>query len=187
MLSATVAEIDFPIAEPIAQALREAIDRNDLGYAIPADAALRSAFASFAARRLAWTVDPEQVSVVPDVMVGLIELCRLLVEPGAAVAFASPAYPPFFVELREAQRRLVTIGLDPTGRVDLDALDRALAHGTRALVLANPHNPTGRVLALTELQAIAERCARRTVGARGRDPRAARAAGRDSQSVARGV
>ena len=37
---------------------------------------------------------------MPDVMVGLVELCRLLVEPGAAVAFASPAYPPFFVELR---------------------------------------------------------------------------------------
>ena len=159
VLSLTVAEMDFPVAASIREAVQDAVAGSDLGYATPVTPELSAALAGFAKRRLRWAIDPEQVTVVPDVMVGLVELCRLLVEPGAAVAFASPAYPPFFVELREAQRRLVTIGLDPTGRVDLDALDRALAQGTRALVLANPHNPTGRVLALTELQAIAERCA----------------------------
>ena len=33
------------------------------------------------------------------------------------------------------------------------------AAGARALVLASPHNPTGRVLPRGELEAIAERCA----------------------------
>ena len=33
VLSATVAEMDFPIAPPVAAALHAAIDRHDLGYA----------------------------------------------------------------------------------------------------------------------------------------------------------
>ena len=57
--------MDFPIAEPVARALREAIDRNDLGYAAPASASLRRAFAAFAARRLAWSVDPDQSRSCP--------------------------------------------------------------------------------------------------------------------------
>jgi cystathionine beta-lyase len=159
VLSATIAEMDFPIAEPVARALREAIDRNDLGYTPPLSASLRHAFAAFAARRLGWSVDPEQVSVVPDVMLGLLELCRVIAGPGDAIGFASPAYPPFFELQPRTGARLVHVALHAEGRVDLGALDEALAAGIRVLVLASPHNPTGHVSTLHELVAIAERCA----------------------------
>jgi cystathionine beta-lyase len=159
VLSLTVAEMDFPVAAPVRAAVHDAVDRSDLGYATPATPALTEALAGFAARRLGWTIDPEQVTVVADVMVGLVELCRHLVGPGEAVAFASPAYPPFFAELRDAERRLITVALGPSGRIDLEALDAALHQGARVLVLSNPHNPTGRVLPRDELQGIAERCA----------------------------
>jgi len=163
VLSATVAEMDFPIAEPVAQALRDAIDRDDLGYAAPASASLRDAFATFAARRMAWTVDPEQVSLVPDVMLGLLDLCRVIAGPGDAVAFASPAYPPFFELLPRTGARLVHVALGDDGRLDLGSLHEALAAGVRALVLASPHNPTGHVYTRDELAAIAERCAEHDV------------------------
>ena len=96
---------------------------------------------------------------MPDVMAGLVELCRALAEPGDVVAFAVPAYPPFFRELSTAGIRLAHVGLTATGAIDLDELDVLLAQGVRVLVLANPHNPTGRVLPRIELEAIAERCA----------------------------
>jgi cystathionine beta-lyase len=163
VLSSTIAEMDFPIAEPVAQALREAIDRNDLGYTPPLSASLQRAFAGFAARRLAWSVDPEQVSVVPDVMLGLLELCRLVAGPGDAIAFASPAYPPFFKLLPRTGARLVHVALDAEGRIDLGSLNAALAAGVQALVLASPHNPTGHVSTLSELTVIAERCAEHDV------------------------
>lgn len=160
VLSLTVAEMDFPVAAPIREALQDAVDRSDLGYATRVTAGLSEALAQFAERRLGWSIDPEQVTIMPDVMVGLVELCRVLVGPGQAVAFASPAYPPFFEELHDAQRRLITVRVGSRGQIDLDALDAALAQGTRVLVLANPHNPTGCVPSRDELQAIAERCAR---------------------------
>ncbi len=154
----TIAEMDFPLAPAVSAALHAAVDRHDLGYAPAAPALLRNAFAGFAARRLGWTVDPDQVTLVPDVMAGLIELCRVLVEPGGIVAFASPAYPPFYRELPEAGVRTLGIPLRPDGSFDLDRLEQALADGTRVVILANPHNPTGRVLPRVELAALAALC-----------------------------
>jgi bifunctional pyridoxal-dependent enzyme with beta-cystathionase and maltose regulon repressor activities len=80
VLSATVAEMDFPIAAPISEVLHAAIDRNDLGYARPAPVSLCDAFAAFADRRLDWSVDPGQVTVVPGwtVCVRLFETTHIL-------------------------------------------------------------------------------------------------------------
>jgi cystathionine beta-lyase len=143
----TIAEMDFELAPPVAEALHAAIDRHDLGYAPPTPPSLAEAFASFAARRLRWSVDPEQVTLVPDVMAGLIELCRTLAEP---VAFATPAYPPFFREL-------------PQAGVDVHAVPDPERTDARVLIVANPHNPTGRVASRAELMALAERCAERGI------------------------
>jgi cysteine-S-conjugate beta-lyase len=163
VLVATIAEMDFPLATPIAEVLRAAIDRSDLGYAPSAPYNLRDAFGGFARRRLRWDVDSEQVTLVPDVMVGLVELCRLLVAADEAVAFVTPAYPPFFSALPHAAPRLEHLATPEDGTIDLEALAGTIAGGTRALILTNPHNPTGRVLPRSELEAIAELCADRDV------------------------
>jgi cystathionine beta-lyase len=163
VLVATTAEMDFPLAEPVAEVLRAAIDRSDLGYAPPAPRRLRDAFVGFARRRLRWEVDPDQITLVPDVMVGLIELSRILAGPDEAVAFVTPAYPPFFTALPHATARLEHITAAEDGAVDVEALARSIAGGTRVLILTNPHNPTGRVLTRPELEAIAELCAEHDV------------------------
>jgi cysteine-S-conjugate beta-lyase len=158
VLPSTVAEMDFPLAPEITAALHAAIDRHDLGYTPPSRTRLPATFAGFARRRLGWTVDQDQITLVPDVMAGLIELCRVLVEPAEQVAFFTPAYPPFFDELPQARVQLVQLPLTADGViVDLE-LEAALAGGVRALVLTNPHNPTGRVLSRPELEQIAELC-----------------------------
>jgi len=95
------------------------------------------------------------VSVVPDVMIGILELARALTRPGESVAFSSPAYPPFLIELPPAQLSARPIPLASDGGTDLDALDAAFASGTRVFILANPHNPTGRVVPQDELARIA--------------------------------
>jgi cysteine-S-conjugate beta-lyase len=163
VLSLTVAEMDFPILPEVAQALAATIKRSDLGYGVPASRRLCDALAGFAARRLNWRLDPDQVTVVPDVMLGIVELCGAIAAPGGAVGFATPAYPPFFREPALAGLGVVPIALTLDGSIDLDELDAALRAGIRVLVLSNPHNPTGRVLPLAELAAIAERCAEHEV------------------------
>ena len=111
VLASTVAEMDFPLAPDVIAALHAAVDRHDLGYTAPRSTQLPAAFADFARRRLGWEVDQDQVTLVPDVMAGLIELCRALLAPGDQVAFFTPAYPPFFAELPQARVELVLLPL----------------------------------------------------------------------------
>jgi cysteine-S-conjugate beta-lyase len=125
VISATIAEMDFPLADPVAEVLHAAVGRHDLGYASASITRLAEAFAAFAARRLGWQVDPDQVTLVPDVMVGLLELSRLLAGPDRAVAFAAPAYPPFLLEPPSAGFTVHPIPHLGTGGTDLTALAAA--------------------------------------------------------------
>lgn len=163
VLSATVAEMDFPIAPPVAAALHAAIDRHDLGYAHARIPRLTEAFSRFAARRLGWHVDPAQVTLVPDVMVGVLELARMLVGEDRSIAFATPAYRPFLADLPTIGLSVREIPLEHDGHIDLDALRGEFDRGTRVFLLASPHNPTGRVLPRAELEQLAELCAERDV------------------------
>jgi cystathionine beta-lyase len=158
VIAATVAEMDFELAEPIARVLHDAVDRSDLGYAFEVPQPLRDAFTGFAKRRLGWSVDGDRLTLVPDVMAGLIELC-LALAPSGSVGFATAAYPPFLSQLPQAGLRTVMLPLRQNGWFELDRLEAALRDGLEVLVLANPHNPTGRVLPREELEQIAELCA----------------------------
>jgi cystathionine beta-lyase len=158
VIASTVAEMDYHLATPIARVLHDAISRSDLGYAYQATGRLREAFVGFAARRLGWTVDANQITLIPDVMAGVIEAARLIAGHGGTVAFATPAYPPFFSELPHAGMHLEPIGLRGDGSLRFEELEQTLARGTRVVLLANPHNPTGRALPLQELVGIAEMC-----------------------------
>ena len=155
-----VAEMDFPLAEPIRRALHELIDRGDTGY--PVSTAHNEAFARFAQRRFGWAVDPSLVSTVPDVMFGVEFAISQLTEPGDQIAFFTPAYPPFFVAVETTTRRVVA-GVPLAGDVqhgatiDGDALDQTLRGGAKAILLCNPHNPTGRRFTRDELMVVAER------------------------------
>jgi cystathionine beta-lyase len=156
VLPLTVAEMDFALAAPIAEALREAVERSDAGYAM-AVPDLGQALAGFAARQWNWDLDPASVTAVTDVGVGVVELLRVLTRPGDAVAISPPVYPPFFDWVAEAGTRLLEVPLacDADGwRLDLAALEAAFATHPAAYVLCNPHNPVGRVHSADELAAL---------------------------------
>ncbi|GAA1189217.1 MalY/PatB family protein [Nesterenkonia xinjiangensis] len=153
-----VAEMDVPLAEPIAEALHGAIARGDTGY--PSGRAYAEALAGFAEQRWGWTVDVAHTSTAPDVMRGATEALKLVTEPDDPVVVASPVYPPFFQYPSNAGRRVVQVPLAPSGRLDLAALEETFASVSRssrtpAFLLANPHNPTGAVHTRTELEQLA--------------------------------
>ncbi len=166
VLPAFVAEMDFDPAPEIKDAIRAQLDSGDLGY--PHKGELGEAFAEFAADRLGWTLDPDLVFAVPDVMTGISEVIQAITEPGAGVVINPPVYAPFFFRLELAGRRIVEAPLQRRQGggydVDIDALDRALVQpGTGAYLLCNPHNPLGRVWSRDELTAVADLCDRRRV------------------------
>ncbi|MEU8423531.1 aminotransferase class I/II-fold pyridoxal phosphate-dependent enzyme [Micromonospora sp. NPDC048835] len=154
-----VAEMDVPLAEPVARAITDAVERGDTGY--PAGTAYPEALAEFARRRWGWDgLAVERTALVPDVMHGVVEALRLVTEPGDAVVVNCPVYPPFYETLAHADRRIVEAPLGADLRIDLgtleDAFQRARADGrSAAYLLCSPHNPTGVVHSAAELSDVA--------------------------------
>ncbi|GGH34821.1 MalY/PatB family protein [Microbacterium album] len=157
-----VAETDFELAPPIAEALHAAVARGDTGYT-PPRTRLPESFAGFARRRLGWDVDPARVSTTCDVMMGVAELLRAVTEPGDRVIVTPPVYPPFFAVHEESRTEVARVPLLRSSEgweLDLDGIDAAFATGAKAMLLCNPHNPTGTVHSresLAELARIAQR------------------------------
>jgi cystathionine beta-lyase len=153
-----VAEMDTPLAEPIRAALSTAVTYGDTGYAHMGQ--LAEAYTEFSARRYGWSPDPDRIRLVADVMQGIVEVLRAVTAPGDGVVVNPPVYPPFFSELRHADRRLVEVPLIAAGsgeyHLDLEGLERAFAAGARAYLICNPHNPTGSVFTRDALLAVAE-------------------------------
>jgi cystathionine beta-lyase len=155
-----VAEMDVPLAPPVHEALTSALDRGDTGY--PVGTAYAEALAGFASQRWGWDgVAVERTAIVPDVMLGIVEVLHLLTAPGDTVVVNCPVYPPFYAFLETAGRSVREVPLGQHGRLDLDALAEAFGSpvdGRRpaAFLLCSPHNPTGVVHTAEELAAVAE-------------------------------
>ncbi|MFM9049794.1 MAG: pyridoxal phosphate-dependent aminotransferase, partial [Actinomycetota bacterium] len=78
-----VAEMDFPLAPVIADALHDAIDRSDTGYRWVEG--LPESLAGFAQRRLNWQVDPQHVIVLGDVLAAMSESLGRLTPPASSI------------------------------------------------------------------------------------------------------
>ncbi|MFR9675259.1 MalY/PatB family protein [Streptomyces sp. TR06-5] len=155
-----VAEMDVPLAPPVAEALHTAVALGDTGYA-EGPGPYAAALDHFASRRWGWRVPEERTRLVPDVMQGAAEVVRLLTAPGESVVVTPPVYAPFLALVARLGRRLVEAPLDGAGRLDSEALETAFrtatAGGGRAvLLLCSPHNPTGTVHTAAELAALAD-------------------------------
>ncbi|MFM9441367.1 MalY/PatB family protein [Streptomyces acidiscabies] len=159
-----VAEMDVDLAEPVARALVDAVALGDTGY--PAGTAYAQALAGFAGKRWGWEgLAVERTAIVPDVMLGVVEMLRLVSGPGDRVVVNSPVYTPFYQFISNMDRVVVEAPLGADGRMDLAVLEetfgRVRAEGGRpAYLLCSPHNPTGTLHTAEELAAVAALAAR---------------------------
>ncbi|MFD7704889.1 MalY/PatB family protein [Streptomyces caelestis] len=154
-----VAEMDVPLAEPVVRAVTGAMELGDTGY--PAGTAYAEALAAFAAGRWDWGgLAVERTAIVPDVMLGVVEMLKLVTGYGDAVVVNPPVYPPFHDFVAHMDRRVVEAPLGADARLDPGVLEdafRRVTTGRRraAYLLCSPHNPTGTVHTADELSAVA--------------------------------
>lgn len=153
-----VAEMDYPLAPAVAQAMIDRIAASDTGY-VGAPGPLAAAFARFAERRWGWTVDASLVRTTTDVSVAIVETLRQTIRPGDGVIITPPVYPPFYDLVPEAGGVVVEVPLTDDGTewsLDLAGIEAAFSGGAKALLLCNPHNPLGLVHSAESLTALSE-------------------------------
>lgn len=159
-IGAWVAELDYGLAPVIHDALTQMLTDERYGYATPRMLGeLSAACADYHREQHGWAIDPEQVVAIPEVLTGLHVVLSTYLEPGAKVILPTPAYMPFLTIPPAHDSEIIQVPMLCDGdswTMDLDALDAAFRSGGRLLVLANPHNPIGKVYSADELRAICE-------------------------------
>jgi len=158
VLPLPVAEMDFPIAEPIKKALQDMVDRSDTGYLGPFPEMLE-AFKSISEKLWSWTPDVSQMRTSTDVGVGVVEVLRTLISPGDPIVLNSPIYDNMWRWINEVKGKLVDVPLINEGmnyQMDLAGLEAAYKSGAKVHLLCSPHNPVGIVFSKETLSNIAD-------------------------------
>jgi len=104
--------------------------------------------------------DPtEEIVVTTGASEGLYATLLAILEPGQEVVYFTPCYEAYPALISAAGVRGRPVALKPPNwRLSLEELKKVCSPRTRALLLNDPHNPTGRVLSREELTPLAELC-----------------------------
>jgi cystathionine beta-lyase len=153
-----VADMDFRSPPAVLDALKQRVDHGVFGYTRPPKQ-LVEAVVDYLSGSYGWHVQPDWIIWLPGLVTGLNVSCRAAGAPGDEVVTPVPIYPPFLSAPVFSNRRPVRVPMALDGNrwaYDLDALQKRITRRTCLLLLCNPHNPVGRVLDRSELEALAE-------------------------------
>jgi aminotransferase len=152
---------DFAAPGDIKQVAMKAIADDINQYAITWGARdFREAIAKKTKWYLGLDVDPEtELTVTCGSTEGMIAAMMATVDPGDEVVVFEPFYENYAPDaiLSDARPRYVPLRA-PDWTFDPDELRAAFNGKTKAIIICNPNNPTGKVFTLAEMTFIANLC-----------------------------
>lgn len=157
-----VADMDFPSAPEILEALHRRVDHGIFGYAQPHDGLNEAVLENLATRHDA-QVPLEHIVHLGGLVPALSLAARAFCASGEAIMTCTPVYPPFLGVQNDAKARLISVDhawQDGRWVFDWDAMEEAVTEDTRVILLCNPQNPLGRVFDQDEVTQLAEFCVR---------------------------
>ncbi|WP_105431388.1 MalY/PatB family protein [Neorhizobium sp. T6_25] len=163
VLPAFVAEMDYAAAPAIADALSRITTNQQYGYPARSGSRTPDSVARLYAERMSrifdWRPDPKNIVVVSDLVQAIFTTVLAFSKEGDGIAVQEPCYPPFrdaIVSTGRLFTRVETVDDGNRLSIDFDSLAKTIGPQTRLLMLCNPHNPTGRVLARQDLEKLAK-------------------------------
>lgn len=148
---------DFGWPEEILHAAARAVTEGSNQYApsrgLPQ---LRQSVADHYRRHHGLAIDPAHVCITSGATEAIAACLFATLVPGDEVIVLTPAYDAYVPLVRQAGAVVREVALQPPSwRIEREAIARAVTPKTRAIVLNNPHNPTGRLFDRDELEALA--------------------------------
>ncbi len=154
-----VGEPDFDTPVNIRDAAKKALDDGFTHYPPPLGLpVLREAIARDSTARRGFQVDPANVVVTPGAKPIMFYALLALIDAGDEVIYPDPGFPIYESMTRYAGGTPVPLRLaeDKDFRFDPDELRALVTPKTKLIIFNTPHNPTGGVLTLDDLTAIAD-------------------------------
>jgi alanine-synthesizing transaminase len=110
-------------------------------------------------------VDTSQIVLASSTSEAYSFLLKLLCNPSENIAVPKPGYPLFdyLSDVNDVTCRPYRLAYDGEWHIDWSSMEKALAEGTRALVLIHPNNPTGSFIKADERERIVSSIRRRGI------------------------
>ncbi|HWF75301.1 MAG TPA: histidinol-phosphate transaminase [Solirubrobacteraceae bacterium] len=141
-----------PLPEVVEAAKRAMVGANR--YPDPSYSALRRALAD------RYGVPPARIALGNGSCDILLAAGEALLEPGAEVVYAWPAFSVYPQLAASSGARAIQVPLDAEDRHDLEAMATEVTPATRLVLICNPNNPTSTALPLEDIEAMLERVPR---------------------------
>lgn len=159
-----VADMDFAAPPLITDALLRRVRHGVFGYGMDS-VSLKQTLVDRMTQLYGWTIQPDDIVMLPGLVSGLNIVSRAVGERGDGVLINTPVYGPFLTAPVNQHRTLQSAPLHTTqpGRhlhyeLNMPGLAAAIEPHTRLFLLCNPHNPVGRAFTRAELTEIANFC-----------------------------
>ncbi len=154
-----IADMDFPIASPITQAMQHLVSRETFSYEFDSQTVFES-IANWNRDRHGLMLNSKHFVQVPGVLSAIALLIREFTNEGDGILIQTPVYHQFRRLIESAGRTAVnnTLNIGSDRYVmNFELFEEQLASGEVSMILlCNPHNPVGRVWSKEELAKLVE-------------------------------
>lgn len=156
-----VADMDFPIAREIQEALTNRCAHAIFGYS-ESDEKYFNAVHDWYTKHFHWDTKIEWLTKTPGVVFALAMAVKAFTQKGEGVLIQQPVYYPFTEVIEDNERKLVNSPLILKGEhyaIDFADLEKQIIeNNVKLMLLCSPHNPVGRVWTRAELQKVGDIC-----------------------------
>ena len=166
VVSLWVADMDFPTAPAILEALHAKVNHGIFGYSVP-DENFYETVKNWQKTEHDFDIARHWVVTTPGVVFAIACAIKAFTREGEAVIIQTPVYYPFKNMILANKRKLVTSSLfekDGKWQIDFDDFEKKIVENdVKLFILCSPHNPVGRVWTLEELTRLSEICLKHNV------------------------
>ncbi len=161
-----VADMDFPTAPEVTEALVKASRHGIFGYTEVKEEyfnVLKNWFLS----HYNWNIERKWLVKTPGVVYAIAMAIRAFTDKNEAVLIQQPVYYPFSETIESNERILINNPLVyKDGKYHIDFIDfeeKIVKNRVKLFILCNPHNPVGRVWTKEELIRLGDICVKHNV------------------------
>lgn len=108
-------------------------------------------------------ISPDDLFLTSSTSEAYTFVLRLLCDPGDELLVPAPSYPlfEFLADIQDVKLVPYPLIYDHGWQIDLHALEQAVSHRTRGIVVVNPNNPTGNFAGAEEVNELNRICSAR--------------------------
>ncbi|GAB6946777.1 pyridoxal phosphate-dependent aminotransferase [Vulcanisaeta sp. JCM 16161] len=161
VISFGIGQPDIPTFDNIVNAAKRALDERFTGYTeTEGIRELREAIADYLNYRYHAGVRPDEVIVTTGTKTAIFLAIAAYIRPGDEVIIPDPTYPayPELTKFFGGKPIYVSMKFNPEEgfRLDLENMENSITPRTKAIVINNPHNPTGAIFRPEEVMKLLE-------------------------------